>query len=78
MERLKLMEGTLEIMVEHGKWKCLGRNVAMMELQKVSIELLRRYDLVLCEPTKPWKSLNYGTFLQSQFWIKAYAIREHV
>ncbi|KAK0371636.1 pisatin demethylase [Colletotrichum limetticola] len=78
MERLKLMEGTLEIMVEHGKWKCLGRNVAMMELQKVSIELLRRYDLALCEPTKPWKSLNYGIFLQSRFWIKAYAIREHV
>ncbi|KAK1517967.1 pisatin demethylase [Colletotrichum costaricense] len=49
-----------------------------MELQEVFIELLRMYDLVLCEPTKPWKSLNYGMFLQSQFWIEAYAIREHV
>ncbi|CAI0641331.1 unnamed protein product, partial [Colletotrichum noveboracense] len=75
-ERLKLMEETLEIVFGHGKWKCLGRNVAMMELQKVFVELLRRYDLVLCEPTNPWKSSNYGIFLQSQFWIKAYAIGE--
>ncbi|KAK1974650.1 cytochrome P450 [Colletotrichum cereale] len=75
-ERLRLLEGTLEIVFGHGKWKCLGRNVAMMELQKVFVELLRRYDLVLCDPTKPWKSSNYGIFLQSQFWIKAYTIRE--
>ncbi|KAF4881803.1 Cytochrome P450 monooxygenase lolP1 [Colletotrichum fructicola] len=75
-ERLKLMNETLEIVFGHGKWKCLGRNVAMMELQKVFVELLRRYDLVLCEPTIPWKSLNYGIFLQSQFWMKAYALKK--
>nr|XP_036584608.1 cytochrome p450 [Colletotrichum truncatum]KAF6794126.1 cytochrome p450 [Colletotrichum truncatum] len=75
-ERLRSMETTLELVFGHGKWKCLGRNVAMMELQKVFVELLRRYDLVLCDPTKPWKSLNYGIFLQSQFWVRAYKIRE--
>ncbi|KAF4485804.1 Cytochrome P450 monooxygenase lolP1 [Colletotrichum fructicola Nara gc5] len=70
-EKLQLMEGTLEIVFGHGKWKCLGKNVAMMELQKVFVELLRRYDLVLCDPTRPWKSYNYGIFVQSEFWIKA-------
>ncbi|WQF76942.1 Putative cytochrome P450 [Colletotrichum destructivum] len=75
-ERSRLMETTLELVFGHGKWKCLGRNVAMMELQKVFVELLRRYELVLCDPTKPWKSLNYGIFLQSQFWVRAYKISE--
>ncbi|KAJ0336386.1 hypothetical protein KNSL1_013302 [Colletotrichum chrysophilum] len=44
-ERLKLMEETLEIVFGHGKWKCLGRNVAMMELQKVFVEVCSRRHL---------------------------------
>ncbi|KAK1657057.1 hypothetical protein BDP55DRAFT_42328 [Colletotrichum godetiae] len=68
------MEATLELVFGHGKWKCLGRNVAMMELQKIFVELLRRFDLVLCDPTRPWKSLNYGIFLQSQYWLRAYKL----
>ncbi|OLN95822.1 Pisatin demethylase 10 [Colletotrichum chlorophyti] len=38
-EKLRLMESTLELVFGHGKWKCLGRNVAMMELQKVFVEV---------------------------------------
>ncbi|OHE90227.1 cytochrome P450, partial [Colletotrichum orchidophilum] len=72
---LRSMETTLELVFGHGKWRCLGRNVAMMELQKIFVELLRRYDLVLCDPTRPWRSLNYGIFLQSQFWVRAYKLR---
>ncbi|KAK2020401.1 cytochrome P450 [Colletotrichum zoysiae] len=68
--KLKLMEGTLELVFSYGTWKCLGRNLAMMELQKVFVELLRRYKFTVVDPTKPWKSLNYGIFLQSQFWIR--------
>ncbi|KAK1490262.1 hypothetical protein CABS01_17140 [Colletotrichum abscissum] len=45
-----------------------------MELQKLFVELLRRFDLVLCDPTRPWKSLNYGIFLQSQYWMRAYQL----
>ncbi|KAK1657049.1 cytochrome P450 [Colletotrichum godetiae] len=73
-ETLRSMEATLELVFGHGKWKCLGRNVAMMELQKIFVELLRRFDLVLCDPTRPWKSLNYGIFLQSQYWLRAYKL----
>ncbi|KXH59500.1 hypothetical protein CNYM01_14279 [Colletotrichum nymphaeae SA-01] len=73
-ESLRSMEATLELVFGHGKWKCLGRNVAMMELQKLFVELLRRFDLVLCDPTRPWKSLNYGIFLQSQYWMRAYKL----
>ncbi|KAK1989709.1 cytochrome P450, partial [Colletotrichum falcatum] len=73
-EELKRMEGRLELIFGFGKSKCLGRNVAMVELQKVFVELLRRYELVLVNPTEPWKSLNYGIFLQSHFWIRGYKL----
>ncbi|KAK1948768.1 hypothetical protein LY78DRAFT_595194, partial [Colletotrichum sublineola] len=62
-EKLKQMEGWLGLIFGYGKWKCLGRNVAMMELQKVFVKLLRRYNLVLIDPTELWKSRNYDIFL---------------
>ncbi|WYZ46111.1 hypothetical protein EsH8_IX_000336 [Colletotrichum jinshuiense] len=71
-ENLRLMESTLELVFGYGRWQCLGRNVAMMELNKVFVELLRRFELVLADPTKPWHSICYGIFLQSQYWIRGY------
>ena len=91
-EKLREMEGTVELVFGYGRWQCLGRNVAFMELNKVFVEvshtqpqprlmrsltffarqLLRRFDLSLVNPAQPWKSSNYGVFLQSEYWIKAY------
>ncbi|KAK0609885.1 pisatin demethylase [Bombardia bombarda] len=75
-EKLREMEATVELVFSHGKWQCLGRNVAMMELNKVFVELLRRFDFVLVDPTKPWKSANVGIFTQSEFWVKGYKREE--
>ncbi|KAF6835612.1 benzoate 4-monooxygenase cytochrome p450 [Colletotrichum musicola] len=71
-EKAKQMEGTLELIFGYGRWQCLGRNVATMELRKIFVELLRRYDFSLLDPTRPWKSLNYGIFVQSEFWVRGY------
>ncbi|EFQ32001.1 cytochrome P450 [Colletotrichum graminicola] len=71
-ERLRTMEGTLELVFGYGKWQCLGRNVAWMELNKVFVELLKRFDLVLVDPTNPWHSVCSGVFLQSEYWIRGY------
>ncbi|KAK1980365.1 cytochrome P450 [Colletotrichum cereale] len=71
-ERLRLMEGTLELVFGYGRWQCLGRSVALMELNKVFVELLKRFDLVLVDPTNPWHSVCCGVFLQSQYWIRGY------
>lgn len=38
-EKLKEMEGTLELVFGYGRWQCLGRNVALMELNKVFVEV---------------------------------------
>ncbi|RDA94984.1 hypothetical protein CP533_0162 [Ophiocordyceps camponoti-saundersi (nom. inval.)] len=71
-ERLREMEATVELVFGYGRWQCLGRNVALMELNKIFVELLRRFDFCLVNPLRPWVSSNCGMFMQSEFWIKAY------
>lgn len=38
-EKLREMESTLELIFGYGRWQCLGRNVALMELNKVFVEV---------------------------------------
>lgn len=41
-EKLREMEGTVELVFGYGRWQCLGRNVALMELNKVLVEVSAR------------------------------------
>ncbi|OLN87613.1 Pisatin demethylase 25 [Colletotrichum chlorophyti] len=52
------------------RWECLGKNIAMIELNKVYVELLRRFDFTLLDPTNPWKSFNAAFFIQSDLHVK--------
>lgn len=38
-EKLREMDSTLELVFGYGKWKCLGSNVALMELNKLFVEV---------------------------------------
>ncbi|KAM0421938.1 hypothetical protein ACHAPD_000379 [Fusarium lateritium] len=38
-EKLKEMEGALELIFSYGRWQCLGRPVALMELNKIYVEV---------------------------------------
>lgn len=38
-EKLREMDGTVELVFGYGRWQCLGRNVALMELNKVLVEV---------------------------------------
>ncbi|KAK4209072.1 cytochrome P450 [Rhypophila decipiens] len=71
-DKLREMEATLDLAFSSGRWLCLGRNVAFMELNKIFVELLRRFDFVVMDPTNPWKSTHAGIFTQSDFWLKGY------
>ncbi|RFU82160.1 pisatin demethylase [Trichoderma arundinaceum] len=68
-EKIKEMEGTLDLTFSYGRWVCLGRGIALIELNKVFVELIRRFDFTLRDPTKPWKVFNHGVFSQSQLWM---------
>ncbi|KAJ4415068.1 hypothetical protein N0V85_002874 [Neurospora sp. IMI 360204] len=71
-DRLKEMEFSVDLIFGYGKWGCLGKNIALMELNKVFVELLRRYDFVVLNPMKPWESKHSGIFSQRDFWLKGY------
>lgn len=38
-DKLQRMEGTLELIFSHGRWKCLGRPIAVMELNKIFVQV---------------------------------------
>ena len=57
------MERNNELIFGYGRFQCLGKNVAFIELDKIFVELLRRFD---------W-SIGAGIFLQSEMWVKVTA-----
>jgi cytochrome P450 len=45
-----------------GSHLCLGRNLALFEMNKVLPQLIRRYDLRLVHPGRPLKHNSYHLF----------------
>ncbi|TVY37831.1 Cytochrome P450 monooxygenase [Lachnellula subtilissima] len=70
-ERLKGMEKNLNMIWWYGRYQCLGKDLAWMELNKLYFELLKNFDFQIINPSHPWKSENYGVRLQKNMFIKA-------
>jgi cytochrome P450 len=65
------MKRSLELLFGYGRFKCLGQNVAMMELPKVIFELVRRFDWSLEDPFRPLeRNRCYGLFMQKGMWVR--------
>ncbi|KAL2061574.1 hypothetical protein VTL71DRAFT_6951 [Oculimacula yallundae] len=71
-ETLREWDSTLELIFGYGKYKCLGSNVAWMELNKLFVELFRQFDFNVVNPLKPMRSICYGLHFQSEFWLTVY------
>lgn len=69
-EGIKDLEQAWEVIFNAGRYQCLGKNVALMELNKVFVELLRHFEFSLVDPTNPWKSMCMGIFSQSEMWLR--------
>ncbi|KAI0890288.1 cytochrome P450 [Annulohypoxylon maeteangense] len=65
-ETYEMMTGVLETLWGSGRYKCLGRAIAQVELNKVFVELLRRFDFSVVTPQDPVKIVNSGFFLMSE------------
>ncbi|KAJ4355238.1 hypothetical protein N0V95_003133 [Ascochyta clinopodiicola] len=69
-DRLKEMLRTNDMIFGYGRWVCLGRNIALVEVHKCVFELLRHFDLALSDPTKPWKTHNsLGLWEIKDMWV---------
>ncbi|KAJ5699690.1 hypothetical protein N7536_002703 [Penicillium majusculum] len=64
------MERTMELVFGTGRWGCLGKAIVMVELDKIFVELLRRFDFEPIYPGSPWKSSNFTLFMQKEMWVR--------
>ncbi|KAF7872456.1 hypothetical protein EAF04_003377 [Stromatinia cepivora] len=70
IDKLRKMNVTADLVFDSGKWSCSGKKVAMMEMGKVLVELFRRFDISLVNPTKTWKSFSAGAYVQSDLFVR--------
>lgn len=69
--RLKKMERTLDLVFGSGKYGCLGKTVALMELDKVFVALLQDLERALVDPVAPIRTWCHGVHVQTEFWLRA-------
>ncbi|KAF2676291.1 cytochrome P450 [Lentithecium fluviatile CBS 122367] len=69
-ETRREMEKTLELVFGYGRWGCLGKSVAYLEMDKVYFELLRQFDFDIVNSEKPWHSENYNIWMQHGFYLR--------
>ncbi|KAF3001327.1 hypothetical protein E8E13_005655 [Curvularia kusanoi] len=77
--KLAEMRRTTEMVFGWGKYQCLGKGIAWLEIGKVVFELMRHFDWALVDPDKPWRSNSYnGLWIQDQMGVLVYARQESV
>ncbi|KAL3292811.1 cytochrome P450 [Colletotrichum asianum] len=69
-EKFRMMIATTDLVFGFGKFYCMGRNIALMELNKIFVELLRRYDFAIAKPEKPLKLWSAGFWITHDFWLR--------
>ncbi|KAK1722483.1 hypothetical protein CaCOL14_006198 [Colletotrichum acutatum] len=70
-DKLTSMIQTNDLIFGHGRFMCLGRPVAQMELSKAIFELLRNFELASNDPARPWRAKNcMGLFVISDMWVQ--------
>ncbi|CCC10154.1 hypothetical protein SMACR_12595 [Sordaria macrospora] len=70
-QNLARMNGTVDLVFNHGKWQCLGKHIALMEFNKIFIELFKRFDMSIVDAYKPAAvACQPGLYLMEDFWIR--------
>ncbi|KAF2115707.1 pisatin demethylase [Lophiotrema nucula] len=69
-DRLARMYKTNDMVFGFGRWQCVGKVVALIEIHKTIFELLRNFDFSLTNPHKPWHIFNtMGLFDITDMWV---------
>ncbi|KAJ6781568.1 hypothetical protein PWT90_01563 [Aphanocladium album] len=66
---LKRMNNAVDTHFGGGKFSCLGKPIAMMELNKTVYELMKRFDMSVVNPDKPMKSKASIFVCDTDFWV---------
>ncbi|KAI1754043.1 cytochrome P450 [Xylaria castorea] len=64
------MVKAVELAFGNGRFMCLGKVLAWMEMNKLFIELFRNFDFQIANPEKPWSRESYTTWMVYDFWAR--------
>ncbi|KAF5558637.1 pisatin demethylase (cytochrome P450) [Fusarium mexicanum] len=68
-DRLRDMIAALDTHFGHGKYSCLGKSIALMEVHKAVFELFKRYDFAILNAERPIKTQTSVFLFASDFWV---------
>jgi cytochrome P450 len=69
-EEYRLMDNSVDLCFGSGRWGCLGRPIAMIELNKMVPELLRRFDFAALNTAQPIVNKFYGVLIQQDLIVQ--------
>ncbi|KAJ4271332.1 hypothetical protein NW762_000034 [Fusarium torreyae] len=69
-DELKSMIAAFDTHFGHGKYSCLGKPIALMEIHKAVFELIKRYDFAIINPERPIKTQTSVFLFASDFWVR--------
>ncbi|KAK0620981.1 benzoate 4-monooxygenase cytochrome P450 [Immersiella caudata] len=69
-ERVKKMDEMWELVFGVGRWSCLGRGIAMVEMGKVVFEILKRWEFTIVDAERPIHNYFTGMLVQSGMWVR--------
>ncbi|KAK2473230.1 hypothetical protein H9L39_15405 [Fusarium oxysporum f. sp. albedinis] len=61
--KYEAMAEVVSLVFSTGKYQCLGKPVAFIELNKIFVELLRRFDFCMARPERPLHIMNAVSYL---------------
>ncbi|KAL8818567.1 MAG: hypothetical protein Q9223_002827 [Gallowayella weberi] len=64
------MDRSVDLCFSSGRYTCLGRDVAIMEIFKTVVELVRTFEMAVVDPLKGWESMAFGIFVQKGMWMR--------
>ncbi|KAK3687933.1 cytochrome P450 [Podospora appendiculata] len=69
--RYRRMTQAADIVFGSGRYQCLGKTVAMLELRKTLATILHRYEITVTNPMNPIVNVPVnGLLLQNNMWVK--------
>ena len=69
-DRARAMNAVVDLDFGFGKYQCLGKPIAAMELNKIFVELLRRYDFSIVNPQNPINAWTAIFWVADNFWLR--------
>ncbi|KAI0966874.1 cytochrome P450 [Xylaria arbuscula] len=64
------MSKVVDLAFGGGRFMCLGKVLADIEINKIFIELFRNFDFQTATPEKPWTRKGYTTWTVHNFWAR--------